>query len=219
MTAPPHALGFTVWLAVTLAIGCSAGHRPASIPTKDAVAPSSEPGSLAQARDLFYRAVEGDTEALSRCEETLADLPAADPKVQAYRGACQMLRSARARLLWEKGKLAKSGLVLLDGAVAAAPADPEVRFVRGMTCYNLPALFNRSALAARDLAGVAGRAESASDDGTLPPALAAASLYHYGVIQTSAGDKAAAASLWRRAVSLAPMSRAGQRATKALARP
>ena len=219
MTGPPRALRFTVWLAVTLAAGCSAGHRPASMPTRDAVAPSSQPGSLAQARDLFYRAVEGDTEALSRCEETLADLPAEDPKVQAYHGACQMLRSARARLPWEKGKLAKAGLVLLDGAVAAAPSDAEVRFVRGMTCYNLPALFNRSSLAARDLAEVAERAEAASADGTLTPALAAASLYHYGVIQSRAGDKAAAASLWRRAVALAPTSRAGQRATEALARP
>jgi hypothetical protein len=130
-----------------------------------------------------------------------------------------MLRSARARLPWEKGKFAKAGLVLLDSTVAAAPSDPEVRFVRGMTCYNLPALFNRSSLAARDLAEVAGRAEAASADGTLPPALAAASLYHYGVIQTRAGDKAAAASLWRRAVALAPMSRAGQRAMEDLARP
>jgi hypothetical protein len=109
--------------------------------------------------------------------------------------------------------------VLLDGAVTAAPSDPEVRFVRGMTCYNLPALFNRSALAARDLAEVAGRAEAASADGTLPPALAAASLYHYGVIRSRAGDKAAAASLWHRAIALAPTSRAGQRATEALARP
>jgi hypothetical protein len=88
-----------------------------------------------------------------------------------------------------------------------------------MTCYNLPALFNRSALAARDLAEVATCAEAASADGTLPPSLAAASLYHYGVIQSRAGDKAAAAALWRRAVALAPTSRPGQRATEALASP
>src|SRR5688572_1027877 len=119
MTAPSRALSFTVWLAVTLAAGCSAGPRPASIPAKNADAPSSQPGSLAPARDLFYEAVEGDTDALERCEGILAALPAEDPKVQAYRGACQMLRSARARLPWEKGKFAKAGLVLLDSAVAA----------------------------------------------------------------------------------------------------
>ena len=130
-----------------------------------------------------------------------------------------MLKSARARLPWEKGKHAKAGLELLDAAVAAAPSDPEVRFVRGMTCYNLPALFNRSALAARDLADVAGRAEDASADGALEPALAAAALYHYGVIRSRTGDRAAAVALWRRAVALAPATPAGRRAAQALPNP
>ena len=179
------------------------------------VAPAGQP-SIAQARELFYRAVEGDAEALRRCESALSSLPVHDAKVRAYRGACEMLRAKQARWPWEKGRHAEAGLRMLDAAVADAASDAEVRFVRGMTSYNLPPVFARNDLAAADLGEVAARAEAVAADGTLDAALAAAALYHYGELRQRAGDEAQAIGLWRRAVDLVPGSRAAVRAQNKL---
>ena len=214
-------LRFVCSLALGVATGCQSGHEscPAPDNLEDARAVLSKDDSLEAVRLHFYRAVEGDSQALRQCQVALEALPGQDAKARAYRGACDMLASAQARLPWEKGRYAKSGLRLLDGAVEEAPSDLEVRFVRGMTCYNLPSLFNRSAMAADDLARVAARAEAASADGTLEPALAAAALYHYGVIQSRIGSRDAAEDLWRRADALAPTTHAARRAAENLAAP
>ena len=210
-------------LAIATAIvgfGCRSADRsrPASRPIST-VAPSSQP-TIAQVRELFYRAVEGDAEALRQCESTLSSLPVrdakVDAKVKAYRGACEMLRAEQARWPWEKGRHAEAGLRLLDAAVDDAPSDPEVRFVRGMTSYNLPPVFARGDVAAADLGEVAARAEAVAADGTLDAPLAAAALYHYGELRQRAGDEALAIDLWRRAIDLAPETRAAVRSESKL---
>ena len=199
-----------------VASGCrSVNETRSSSPPAATVAPAGEP-SIVQARALFYRAVEGDAEALRQCESLLVSLPAQDAKVRGYRGACEMLRAKQARWPWEKGRHAEAGLRMLDAAVAEAPSDPEVRFVRGMTSYNLPAVFDRQKIAAADLSDVAGRAESIAADGMLDAPLAAASLYYYGEMRHRAGDETQAVELWRRAVKLAPMSRAATHSAERL---
>lgn len=197
--------------AAVLGSGCRSADRSRSNSQPAVtVAPGNQP-SIAQARELFFRAVEGDAEALGECESTLSSLATHDAKVRAYRGACQMLRAKQARWPWEKGRYAEAGLRMLDAAVADAPSDPEVRFVRGMTSYNLPPVFSRGDLAAADLGAVAARAEASAADGTLDAPLAAAALYYYGELRQRAGDEAQAIDLWRRAIDLAPGTRAAVR--------
>jgi hypothetical protein len=182
--------------------------------TTDAMAGS--PGAcLETARALFYSAVGGARAALRECSEVLAGCDA-EPKVLAYRGGCAMLEAARTPLPWDKGAHARQGLALLDQAVAAAPDDLEVRFVRGMTSYHLPRFLGRSRIASEDLSLVAGQAEAAAESGRLDPSLATAALFHHGVMLASLGDQPAARSAWRRAAALGPATRAGKAAADRL---
>jgi hypothetical protein len=127
-----------------------------------------------------------------------------------------MLRAAAAPLPWVKGRHAKAGLVALDRAVADAPGDLEVRFLRGMTSYHLPAFFRRSRVAADDLATVAAQAEAATADGRLDRTLATAALFHYGELLRQRGHHDASRDLWRRAAALGPETRPGRAAAQAL---
>lgn len=119
-----------------------------------------------------------------------------------------MLEAAKAPLPWDKGRLAREGLTMLDDAVKRAPDDPEVRFLRGITNYNLPRFFGRGDVAAADLAAVAGEAEAAVRAGRIDPSTGAAALYHHGVLLDRRGDRAAARDAWRRATVLGPDTRA-----------
>jgi hypothetical protein len=164
---------------------------------------------------LFYQAVAGDREALTRAtaffEQAQREDPS-QPSVRAYLGASQLLNAAAATWPWEKGRLAKEGLVLLDQAVAAAPEDLEVRFIRGMTSYRLPRFMKRREVAAADLDMVASQAVAAAEEGTLAPALATASLYHHGLILEEENPIAAVAA-WKKAAALDPDTPGGQAAS------
>lgn len=133
-------------------------------------------------------------------------------------GASTMLAAADARWPWEKGKLARQGMALLDQAVAADPDDLEVRFLRGMTNYRLPRFLGRLDLAARDLAFVAERARPAAGSGLLARPLAAAALYHHGMVCEERGDRDAAAMSCRGAREIGPDTPGGQAAARWLNR-
>lgn len=85
---------------------------------------------------------------LDRTERELFRLEAASllsgPRDSAYRGAIHVVRSKHA--LWPPSKLEhlKRAAPLLDSAVVRSPDDPEIRYLRLMSCYYLPSFFGRS---------------------------------------------------------------------------
>lgn len=75
--------------------------------------------------------------------------------VGAYRGAFAMLRSKHAWAPRAKWRYAQEGLAALDRAVALEQADPEIRYLRLMSCYYLPFFFGRGDSVAADLDALA----------------------------------------------------------------
>src|SRR5690606_12536281 len=61
----------------------------------------------------------------------------------AYEGALELLRAKHGSWPPTRWKAARRGLRQLDAAVAAAPAHPEVRYLRLISCYYLPGIFGR----------------------------------------------------------------------------
>src|SRR5690606_25785615 len=154
-----HAAFLTCLIPLVLAVGCSSGRTDLA---------TGAPESLDSAKSLFFQAVAGDREALARAtaffEQAQREDPS-QPSLRAYFGASQLLNAAAATWPWEKGRLAREGLVLLDQAVAVAPEDLEVRFIRGMTSYRLPRFMKRRNVAEFDLAKVASQAVAAAEEG------------------------------------------------------
>ena len=178
------------------------------------------PHRLAAAKELFYAAVAGDRPALPRSEQMFEELggaTAADPEVVAYMGAVRLLEAARAPFPWDKAVLGREGLALEDRAVAMAPDDLEVRFLRGVTSYELPRFMGRWNSAVADLTRVAQVAEHEADAGRLDRRAAAADLDYYGKILEQKYDAPGAIAAWRAAVRLNPDSPGGRDAAKHLA--
>ena len=211
--------------ALSLTGGCRSQARrdgprpaPATLTADTSTDASVDTNCLAVARALFYRAVDGDADALRDCAEVLRECDGDAAKVLAYRGGCTMLEVKRAPMPWDKGRLSRQGLTMLDDAVARSPEDPEVRFVRGMTSYHLPRFFGRERVAAADLAAVAGGAEESVATGRLDRATASAALFHYGVLLERRGDQPAALAAWRRSAAIGPTTRSGTAAARAIRR-
>lgn len=172
-----------------------------------------------KARDLYYRGSSGDSAAYQQADKLFGDLYAQsglDPRVQVYYGSLRLLEASRIWALWKKYALSKNGIQLMDTAVAAAPHDLEIRFVRAITTSHLPGFFHRQQQSRDDFAYMAARVEPALVRRKLDPRLAAASLFQYGISLQQQGNQVAAEAEWRRAIRLAPDARAAQEARKAL---
>ncbi len=121
--------------------------------------PPSTPSELPWL-ETFFDGLVGDDDTARRVEPeidaSLAEAerrpdPRKTPRLLAYAGCADLLAARRATAPWTKWNRANEGLELLDRAVAAAPDDPEIRFLRGITTRPLPALFKRGEIARRDL--------------------------------------------------------------------
>lgn len=231
MTSPDaEAVGYSVFIGVRrsaallalltlLTCGCRPAAPPVTANTRLAAIDTAHPARLAAAKDLFYKAAGGDLASLPPALQLLHDMGGADspdPKVVAYTGAATLLKALHASLL-EKAGLAHEGLAMEDKAVAQAPHNLEVRFVRGVTCYRLPKLMGRADMASSDLAYVAQRAEPAVIQHRLDPRAAAAALVYYGKDLEQKYDAAGAEAAWRAALRIDPDSLAGRDALKHLA--
>lgn len=207
--------------ALTFCVGCQTT-RPPSPRALTAAAPmrgATYPKRLMAAKTDFYAAVAGDRDALPRALKALDDLGGADsgdPQVVAYLGASRLLEAAHAIWPWEKADLGKKGLALEDRAVAEAPGDLEVRFLRGVTSYQLPRFMGRWDQGVSDLTEVAQVAERAADAGRLDPRAAAADLDYYGKIREARYDSRGAIAAWLAAVRISPDSPGGKDASKHL---
>jgi hypothetical protein len=216
-------VGTAVLLLTLLCVGCQ--HAPPPPPvagssaSRLATTQPTHAAQVAMAKDLFYKAVGGDLDALPLSLEmfrTIGGANSPDPQVVAYTGAALLLKASHASLL-EKGALANEGLSLEDKALVLAPDNLEVRFLRGVTGYKLPRFMGRSATAAADLAYVAKVAEQAANDGRLDRRAAAADLVYYGKELEEHYDAAGAEAAWRAAVRINPDGSAGRDALKHLA--
>lgn len=212
----PYLITATLLLAL---FGCAdrEANRPVAAPaaTVDRTASTTQSATTnpshawAEGKQLFYELISGQsksTDASQRYWQRAADAQPDAVVPQAYLGATNMMASAHSRWLPTKGQLARTGLKQLDAAVAADPENVEVRFLRGMTSYNLPGFFERGAIAAEDLAFVAGRAKEAVASQQLLPGQGAAALYHHGLLREVAKDRATARQAWQDAIAIAPDS-------------
>lgn len=202
-----------------LSCGCRPAAPPAAMSIRLATTNPACPHGLVAAKDLFYKTVGGDLNSLAPSLRMLYDMgggESSDPQVVAYTGAATLLKSSHAPLL-EKSGLALQGLALEDKAVAQAPNDLEVRFLRGVTCYRLPKFMGRSEMASSDLAYVAQRAEPAVQEGRLDLRAGAAALAYYGKDLEQNYDAAGAIAAWRAALRIDPDSIAARDAMKHLA--
>jgi hypothetical protein len=139
----------------------------------------------ATARARYYEAVDGRSESLGEARELFRKLRESDgsnPKVLAYTGSIELMEASRAIAPWKKGRLAKEGLQLLDDAVARAPQDLEVRFVRAASTFRLPEMFRRREQSEKDFAWLASRVSAAAASGVLDARVAAAALHHHRLI-------------------------------------
>jgi hypothetical protein len=169
---------------------------------------------------LLLEGVDGDDDAATRAAALLGEamdaLPG-DAVVRVHLGSARLLEAKRAFAFWTKGRLAREGLALVDRAVADAPDDVEVRFIRGRSTYALPSFFRRGDEAASDLAWVAARAEAAVSEGRLAPDVAAAALFYDGVCRAERDDSDGARASWVRAMAIAPGSTHAEAARSRLA--
>jgi hypothetical protein len=201
-------------------LGCQPS-RPATILA--ATRPTTNPierAKLTEAKDLFYQSVAGDRPALPRAQKLLSELGGAessDPQIVAYTGAATLLQASRSGNFFEKSALGHKGMEMEDKAVAAAANDLEVRFLQGVTFYQLPPFLGRRQTAIEDLTAVASVAESEAKAGRLDPRAAAADLVYYGKIREENYDEPGALAAWRAAIRIDPDGQAARDATKHLA--
>jgi ribosomal protein S7 len=177
---------------------------------------------LAEAKALYRNiAVNDDAQAREHALQLLMPLAQKYPDnatIQAYLGSLWLLEAKHTWLIWRKYRLSTEGLRLLDKAVAQAPRDLEVRFIRGATTYHLPTAAQRHEQAAADLQWVTTRAAEALERSEFDATLAAAAFYYHGLCRAARADGLAAQSAWRTASRLAPASSSAHLAAQRLQR-
>jgi hypothetical protein len=135
---------------------------------------------LQRVRQLYLSAVQ-DASAIGRGMRALREVRAAgavragsglDAALTAYDGALATLRAKHGT--WPPARLRHlhEGLAVMDAVVAAHPHHPEVRYLRLMSCYHLPAVRGRGASVREDFAALARLLPEAR--GEYPPELYAA---------------------------------------------
>jgi hypothetical protein len=211
------ALATGLWLAAAqgraLAVGEAAG-KPDTQERREYA------DRLKVARQAYFKVIltsdrNSDRQAHQALDELERQFPG-DPVAKAYRGSLELLDAAHNWEIWNLHKQAAEGLSLLDEAVAAAPDEPEARFLRAATSWHLPGFYHRQAQCEEDFALLAKRVEQDAHAGRLPPELAAAALNYWGQIRLRHDDRDGARAAFAAAVRAAPQSPAGVDASKRL---
>lgn len=198
---------FFLLLAIVSLVSATAGPFPAT--------------EFDQARKLYYQGADGDKKAYDRAAELLLSLRKQcpnDPHIEAYYGSLRLVAASRTWAIWTKNSLSREGIQLMDAAVASAPENLDIRFVRAVTTYSLPSFFHRTQQSNQDFDFLAKRAVQAAHDGRLEPRLAAASLYYHGEFLRQSSNLRQAVEAWKQAIQLAPQSRAARESKAELAK-
>ena len=152
-----------------------------------------------QAKASYYQAVDGNSAAIKEASKRLQEIRDRSPEqslVLAYWGSIRLLEASKTFAVWRKGKLSQEGLTALDEAVARAPQDVEIRFVRAMSTFHLPGFFNRREQSKSDFEWLAPRVSAAVSSGTLERRFGAAALFHHGVFRKESNDVSGARQAW-----------------------
>jgi 15-cis-phytoene synthase len=150
--------------------------RAAHLEALLAATPDDAAVALDLVRALFFVAVD-DPHAIARGRVVLSQLHAEAPAfarsnhalLQAYEGAFLALDARHGRWPLARLRAVRSGLLLLDAAVTAAPDDVEVVYLRLVNTHFLPGLFGRRDSARADLRRVEQLLDRPQRD--VPPAL------------------------------------------------
>jgi tetratricopeptide (TPR) repeat protein len=109
----------------------------------------------------------------------------------------------------------QEGFTLMDKAVQAAPALPEVRFIRAVNSVNIPEVFGRLPVALEDFQALDELIKN--NPSSLDRGMLCCSYYFYGLALLKIGDTAEAAKAFRRAIDTDPQSSFGGQAREQLA--
>lgn len=207
-------------VALWLCCGCHSGNGPAPAGRQAGLSAAAHSTQLQSAKDLFYTAVAGnhdDIEPALQLLDGLGGRQSSSAEVVAYLGAVELLKANVSPWIWEKASLAHDGLALEDRAVNQAPDNLEVRFLRGVTNYQLPHFLGRMSTAESDIADVSRVAEQAAREGRLDRRAAAAALDVQGKILEQRYEIAPAIEAWRAAIRIDPAGSGGRDALRHLA--
>ncbi len=174
--------------------------------------PFSDP-LIRQIQARHEKAVNGDTaetKSLTADLEKLTKEQPANYLLEAYLGSVYTLDSRDA---WPgPGKLAflRNGGKLLDAAVAAAPDNPAVRFVRAIDYYELPFFFGKGATAHDDFQILLKQMDGEiKTPYTLDPETRQGIYYYAGLSFKKFSQLPQAKEAWRRGLKLLPASPIG----------
>ena len=122
-----------------------------------------DPDPLPRVRAWYYEAVKSERaidpamDSIGRLRESplVAGRQELDLLLTAYEGALVTLRAKHG--FWPTSRLRhlREGLVVLDAAVAAAPDQAEIRYLRLMSCFYLPGILGRGDSVREDFAALA----------------------------------------------------------------
>ncbi len=187
------------------------------------VATPAEPGHtdpfndplIKQVQTRHEKAVKGDTKETKSLATDLEKWTKEQPTnylLQAYLGSVYTLCSRDA---WPgPGKLTylRNGGKLMDAAVASAPDNPAVRFIRAIDYYELPSIFGKRQTARDDFALLVKQVEGVAKTPYVLDIETQQAIYYYaGLCYEQLYQKAEARDAWTRGVKLDPASVLGVR--------
>lgn len=182
-------------------------------PPSPAPSPQKDPFAAPQIREIQKRlnqGVDGDAQAVKDLVVHLKKLIKEDPKNQLYVAYLGSAYSLRSRDAWITKKMdyLKLAEKTMNQAVAAAPDNAAVRFVRATNLYHLPSIFGLRDEARADFEKLLGQVESAN-----PPAFntkTRQAIYYYAGLSFYQTDRPEQAkSAWQKGVQLSAKSKLG----------
>jgi len=188
------------------ALAANAAAQPSAPAQRD---PFSDP-LIKQIEARHEKAVNGDTKETKALTADLEKFTKEQPTnylLQAYLGSVYTLDSRDAWI--GPGKLAflRNGGKLLDAAVAAAPDNPAVRFVRAIDYYELPFFFGKGATAHADFQILVKQIDGEiKTPYALNPETRQGIYYYAGLSFKQNSQEAQAKDFWQRGLKLAPNS-------------
>lgn len=149
-------------------------------------------------RQLYAKALAGDKAAVNQCIDLLTDVLKREPTNQmarVYLGSTYTLRSRDLSIGPSKLSALRTGMHLMDEAVAADPANARIRLTRALTDQALPFFVGRKKSSEDELLALAALVEKAPDK--LDAANRQLLFLEAGRIAQSHGDKTKAATWWK----------------------
>lgn len=176
---------------------------------------------IAEIVRLHDAAIEGDKAQVLAAEETaqkyLAENPS-DHLAQAYLGSVLTIKASKVFPGPAKLGYLKDGLKALDAAVAAAPDDVAVRFVRAMNNYSLPGFVRRRDNAREDFKVLLKQIAKPGQRSRLSDRIVQAICYYAGMALRAERERDEAVEAWRQGIALGSETEIGQKIAKELAR-